>query len=40
MPAGKSGLPAASLCIATTAPTSRMAAIAPKIVQPWRRLPA
>ena len=39
-PAGKSGLPAASPCIAMTAPTTRMTAMAPKIVQPWRWLPA
>ena len=34
---GNSGLPAYSTCIAPTAPTSRMAAMAAKIAQPWRR---
>ena len=37
---GKSGLPWYSWFIATTAPTSRTADIAAKIVQPWRWLPA
>ena len=36
-PAGNSGLPTAWTCIATTAPTRKTAAIAPKIAQPWRR---
>ncbi len=40
-PAGKSGLPCElDGASRRSAPTSRMAAIAPKIVQPWRWLPA
>ena len=39
-PAGKSGLPANSRASRPTAPTSRIRAIAAKIVQPWRWLPA
>ena len=39
-PAGKSGLPPASPIMATTAPTTRTPAIAAKMVQPWRWLPA
>ena len=38
--AGNSALPANSLCIANRAPASRITAIAPKIVQPWRCFPA
>ena len=34
--AGNSGLPTYSWFIAMTEPTSRLAAIAPKMVQPWR----
>ncbi len=40
MPAAKSGLPPASPFIATSEPTTRTAAMAPKIVQPWRWSPA
>jgi hypothetical protein len=38
--AGKSGFPPVWLCMATTAPTRKTAAIAPNIAQPWRWLPA
>ena len=37
---GSSGLAPASAAIATTAPTTKTAAIAAKIAQPWRRSPA
>ena len=39
-PAGNSPLPAASRCIAKTAPPTSTIAMAAKIAQPWRRSPA